>query len=60
VQSRSGVEMLTLSVTSDNSAAIRLYERAGFVRYGRLDRAIRVGATYYSKDLMVLRWTPRA
>jgi ribosomal protein S18 acetylase RimI-like enzyme len=60
VQSRSGVEMLTLSVTSDNSAAIRLYERAGFVRYGRLDRAIRVGAIYYSKDLMVLRWTPRA
>ncbi len=56
VRARPGIEMLTLSVTSDNAAAIRLYERAGFVRYGRLDRAIRVGTAYYSKDLMVLRW----
>ena len=59
VRSREGIEMLTLSVTSDNAAAIRLYERAGFVRYGRLERAIRVGTTYYSKDLMVLRWPSR-
>ena len=57
VQSRPGVEMLTLSVTTGNTAAIRTYERAGFVRYGRLDRAIRVGTTYHSKDLMVRRWT---
>ena len=56
VQSRPGVEMLTLSVTTENTAAIRAYERAGFVRYGRLERAIRVGTTYHSKDLMVRRW----
>jgi ribosomal protein S18 acetylase RimI-like enzyme len=60
VRTRPGIEMLTLSVTSDNAAAIRLYQRAGFVRYGRLDRAIRVGTAYYSKDLMVLRWPARA
>jgi hypothetical protein len=35
-------------------AAERLYGRAGFVRYGRLERAIRVGASYHAKDLMML------
>ena len=60
VRSREGIEMLTLSVTSDNAAAVHLYERAGFVRYGRLDRAIRIGKAYHSKDLMVLRWPSRA
>ena len=56
VRSRDGIEMLTLSVTSDNEAAIRLYQRAGFVRYGRLDRALRLGEVYHPKDLMVLQW----
>ena len=51
---RRGIELLTLSVTSDNEAALRLYEGAGFVRYGRLDRALRVGGTAYRKDLMAL------
>lgn len=52
------VELLTLSVTSGNEAAVHLYERAGFQRYGRLERAIRVGSRYHAKDLMVLDLRP--
>jgi ribosomal protein S18 acetylase RimI-like enzyme len=50
----SGLQMLTLQVTADNPSAIRLYENAGFVRYGQLLRAICVDGTYYAKDQMVL------
>lgn len=58
VRSRGSIEMLTLSVTSDNAAAIALYRRAGFVCYGRLERALRLGAVYHPKDLMVLQLAP--
>ena len=53
---RHGIEKLTLSVTSSNDEAIRLYRRAGFERYGQLARAIRLGASYHHKDLMVLNF----
>lgn len=49
-----GLELLTLSVTTTNRAAVQLYERAGFTRYGRLPRAIKLGGSYFNKDLMAL------
>jgi ribosomal protein S18 acetylase RimI-like enzyme len=49
-----GLELLTLTVTAGNEPAIRLYERAGFERCGRLERAIRVDGVYHAKDHMVL------
>ena len=49
-----GVEMLTLSVTASNLAAVRLYERAGFTRYASLPNAIKVEGRYVTKDQMVL------
>lgn len=48
------LHQLTLSVTAGNQAAVRLYESAGFTRYGTLPRAIRVGGRFLDKDLMVL------
>lgn len=52
-----GLSMLTLSVTSDNASAVDLYVALGFVRYGRLERAIRVGTRFHHKDLMALDLT---
>jgi ribosomal protein S18 acetylase RimI-like enzyme len=51
----SGVEMVTLSVTANNSAAKSLYERAGFERYGCLRGAVKLANSRLDKDLMVLR-----
>lgn len=49
-----GLEMLTLTVTASNQRAVRLYEGAGFVRYGTLVRAIRLDGRYLDKHLMAL------
>ena len=48
------LHQLTLSVTASNSAAVRLYESAGFARYGSLARALRVGGRFLDKHLMQL------
>jgi ribosomal protein S18 acetylase RimI-like enzyme len=50
----SGLELLTLSVTAGNGPAERLYERRGFTRYGTLGRAIKLGDSYFDKNLMSL------
>jgi len=48
-----GLELLTLSVTEGNDAALHLYERAGFARYGTLRKALRIGDRYHAKVHMV-------
>lgn len=53
-----GIEMLYLTVTSTNAGAIRLYERAGFVAYGREPRSMRIGDRTFDKLLMALAIRP--
>ena len=53
-RSTDGLELLTLSVSAGNGPAVHLYERAGFVRYGTLPRAIKLDDRYHDKQLMVL------
>ena len=50
-----GVEMLTLTVTGGNTAAVRLYESCGFTVYGNLPRAIRLGPGQYHDKLHMMR-----
>jgi len=52
------LELLTLSVTASNDAAVHLYRRAGFACYGTLPAAIKIGSAYHAKDLMVLHLRP--
>lgn len=48
------VEDVRLTVVATNVAAVSLYERAGFVRYGLERRALKVGDDYHDEVLMAL------
>lgn len=49
----SGLMRATLTVSNSNATAIRLYERVGFSRYGRLEGALRLAdGRLLDKDLM--------
>ena len=47
------VELLQLSVASDNRAAIQLYQKTGFSEYGREIKALKDGNRYFDEILMV-------
>lgn len=51
-----GLALVTLSVTASNAAALRLYDAAGFTRYGLLPGAVRLpDGRELDKALMVRR-----
>ncbi len=53
-----GLEVLVLTVTEGNHAAIRLYENLGFCTFGIEPRAIKVQGVAYAKVHMVLELQP--
>jgi RimJ/RimL family protein N-acetyltransferase len=50
---RGRVEMVQLTVVSENEAARRLYNALGFVEYGLEKRALKQDGRYYDEVLMV-------
>jgi arylformamidase len=57
-RTRAELEALTLTVTSDNARAVRLYESAGFITHGREPHTMKVGGTSYDKTMMRLALRP--
>lgn len=56
LKSEPSLMLATLTVTASNAAAIRLYERCGFSRYGRLEGALKLAdGSLLDKDLMSRR-----
>lgn len=49
---RERVELIQLTVVSDNEQARRLYERLGFVEYGLEKKALKQDGRYYDEVLM--------
>ena len=51
---RQNVELIQLSVVTENRAARRLYESAGFLEFGVEAKASKYGDKYYDEALMAL------
>ena len=54
----SEVEQLELGVESNNAGAIRVYENAGFQRFGHLKHFFKDNGKYFDEYLMVLYRDP--
>lgn len=50
-----GLRWVRLSVTAGNTAALKLYESSGFVRYGEEPEALLVDGVYYATHYLVRR-----
>jgi RimJ/RimL family protein N-acetyltransferase len=50
----SEIEQIVLSLVADNQAANKLYEKVGFVEYGRLQNYFKQGERYWNQRFMVL------
>jgi ribosomal protein S18 acetylase RimI-like enzyme len=53
-----GVEQISLSVTTTQSAAIHLYRSLGFQSFGCEPRALRISDRFLDEEYMVLRLKP--
>ncbi|WP_019913137.1 GNAT family N-acetyltransferase [Paenibacillus sp. HW567] len=53
-----GLEILTLTLTSTNLPAKKLYESLGFICYGTEPKAMKLGEAYLDEDLMTLPLSP--
>ncbi|MNC43469.1 putative acetyltransferase YhhY [compost metagenome] len=53
-----GLEIINLTVFSDNLPAIRLYTSLGFVCYGTERNAVKLNGAYLNEDLMALALKP--
>lgn len=51
---RGKFEQIDLTVLANNAQAIKLYERFGFKRYGRLSSAVKRSGKYFDFELMFL------
>jgi ribosomal protein S18 acetylase RimI-like enzyme len=60
-RARGPFEIVRLAVFANNTRAIELYRRMGFVLYGRLPRGVRRGDQYIDEEFMFLpmaSWSP--
>ncbi|MBS1513847.1 MAG: GNAT family N-acetyltransferase [Bacteroidetes bacterium] len=48
------IDVITLGVVSENTSAIKLYERLGFEEYGCQKKYFKDGERYYDQKLMML------
>ncbi len=53
-----GLEQVLLSVTTTQTAAVKLYQALGFEPFGREPRALKIGNCWIDEDYMILRLHP--